>query len=496
MRAAITVLASGCLAACAPEPHEAAEECEGHQESFAIVQPPLAVPAGSFGLILLDVGQGDAAVVIAPGGCAALLDGGPTGAGDAVIKPALAALGVTALDFAIASHYHADHIGGLDEVDAGAGAVAIPTVYDRGGSYASATFDQYAAHFGNRRQQVSAGQRWSLCGEVAFEVVAADANGTSTTNENGKSVAVKISYGAFDALVGGDLTGASPNIESVVAPAIGELEVYKVHHHGSGTSSNATLVSTLLPTVSLIPVGADNAYGHPHPDTVARLEGVGSAIWMTEDPGSGQALGPIEVVTGSGDSYQVSQGGAAATYASKGAPPPDPDTTPPSVPADVTATAVSSARIDVAWSASADDVGVASYTIHRDGGVLATTAGTSYADTAVGPGETHSYTIAASDAAGNTSDLSARAMATTPAAACAVSITRLQYSNSTDQLTIRATSSQQPGAVLSAAADGVALGAMPYLAGKGYYELRATLPVQPACVVVTASCGGGATRCF
>jgi beta-lactamase superfamily II metal-dependent hydrolase len=495
MKIVLAVLSIGCLSACTSEPH-GDEECEEHQESFSIVQAPLAVPGGSFGLILLDVGQGDSTVVIAPGGCAALLDGGPTGAGDAVIKPALAALGVTSLDFAISSHLHADHIGGLDEVDSGAGAVPIATIYDRGGSYASATFDQYAAHFGSRRQTPSVGQSWSLCGEVAFDVIAVNANGTSTTNENGNSVTVKISYGAFDALVGGDLTGASPDIESSVAPVVGEIELYKVHHHGSATSSNSTLVSTLLPTVSLIPVGASNPYGHPHPDTMARLDSVGSAVWMTENPATGQALGHLQVVTANGSSYDVIQGSSSATYASKGSPPPAPDTTPPSVPASVTAMAASSTRIDVAWNASTDNVGVTSYTIRRDGAVLATTSGTSYADTTVGPGQTHSYTIAASDAAGNKSSASAPATATTPSGACTVAITRLQYSNNSHQLTIRATSSQQPSAVLSATADGGALGAMPFLATKGYYELKTTWPAQPACVGVTANCGGSATHCF
>jgi beta-lactamase superfamily II metal-dependent hydrolase len=404
MKTRISVIASGCLAACAPAPHDTGDGCEDHHEAFSLVAPPLAAPSGSLGLYVLDVGQGDAAVVVAPGGCAALLDGGPGGAGNAVIKPSLAALGVTSLDFAIASHYHADHIGGLEEVELGTGAVPIARVYDRGGSYASATFDDYAAHFGNRRQKVNAGESFTLCGEVTFAVIAADANGASTTNENARSVVVKISYGAFDALVGGDLTGASPNIESSIAAAIGELEVYKVHHHGSSTSSNATLVSALLPTVSLIPVGANNSYGHPDPDTVARLQGAGSEIWMTEDPSNGQALGHIEVVTATGDAYQVSQGNASSTHASKGGPSPPP--------------------------------------------------------------------------------------------ACTVSITQLQYGNGNKQLTIRATSSQQPSAVLSATADGAALGAMSYLASKGYYELKRTMATQPACVAVTASCGGAATRCF
>lgn len=92
-----------------------------------------AAHAQTFRYVQLDVGQGDASAVIAPGGCAALFDGGPTGAG-ATIKSTLRSLGVTHLEFAVISHYDADHIGGMDEVASGADALAIDRVYDHGAS--------------------------------------------------------------------------------------------------------------------------------------------------------------------------------------------------------------------------------------------------------------------------------------------------------------------------------------------------------------------------
>lgn len=321
MRILLAGVGISILSSCTIEPLDG-DECDDHEHSqtFAAVSQAIGVTPGHFGYIQLDVGQGDAAVVIAPSGCAALLDGGPTGAGNTVIKPALAALGVTALDFAIASHYHADHIGGIDEVDAGAGAVPIAAVYDRGGSYSTSSYTSYASHFSGKRRALKLGQTLSLCGEVAFRAVAVNGNGVSTTNENGLSVAVAISYGAWNALVGGDLTGSGPNIESLIAPSVGAVELYKVHHHGSSTSSNATLVGTMRPTVSVIPVGADNSYGHPAPATVDRLHGVGSEIWQTEDPATSAALGHVEVdVAAGGGSYVVRQGSTSKSYASKAA---------------------------------------------------------------------------------------------------------------------------------------------------------------------------------
>jgi RHS repeat-associated protein len=94
-----------------------------------------------------------------------------------------------------------------------------------------------------------------------------------------------------------------------------------------------------------------------------------------------------------------------------------PDTTAPSVPSGLAATAASSSRVDLSWTASTDDVAMQGYRIYRDGGLLATTASTSYADTSVAGSTTYSYTVAAIDGAGNASAESSSAGATTPSAA-------------------------------------------------------------------------------
>jgi hypothetical protein len=97
---------------------------------------------------------------------------------------------------------------------------------------------------------------------------------------------------------------------------------------------------------------------------------------------------------------------------------PPPDTTPPSVPAGLSATAVSSTQINLSWSASTDDVGVAGYKILRGGAQIANSVSTSYSDTGLTPSTTYAYTVSAFDAAGNESahsaPVSAMTMATTP----------------------------------------------------------------------------------
>src|SRR2546425_1113195 len=90
-----------------------------------------------------------------------------------------------------------------------------------------------------------------------------------------------------------------------------------------------------------------------------------------------------------------------------------PDLTPPSVPTNLSASAVSSSQMNLSWTASTDNVGVAGYTIYRGGSQIATTSLTSYSDTGLSPSSTYSYTVVAYDAAGNVSALSVAASAAT-----------------------------------------------------------------------------------
>ncbi|MGE5528005.1 MAG: family 20 glycosylhydrolase [Patescibacteria group bacterium] len=96
------------------------------------------------------------------------------------------------------------------------------------------------------------------------------------------------------------------------------------------------------------------------------------------------------------------------------APLPPVDTEPPTAPANLTATAVSSSRIDLSWTAATDNVGVAGYKVFRGGVEIDTVTGTTYSDTGLSPNTTYSYYVKAFDAAGNVSAQSNTAQATTP----------------------------------------------------------------------------------
>ncbi len=150
--------------------------------------------------------------------------------------------------------------------------------------------------------------------------------GVSTTEENALGLVLKVSYGAFDHEFGGDLPGDGPDIESVAGPEVGNVEVYKVHHHGSKYSNNDNWLAATTPEVGIVSVGG-NSYGHPTAEALARLHSHGVKTYWT-GPGSGVAPdaawdkvagGSIEIEAnpGQGSSYTVSGPGVADNYVSQ-----------------------------------------------------------------------------------------------------------------------------------------------------------------------------------
>jgi len=90
------------------------------------------------------------------------------------------------------------------------------------------------------------------------------------------------------------------------------------------------------------------------------------------------------------------------------------DTTAPSTPTNLSANVISGTQVDLSWSASTDNIGVAGYKVYRNGAQIGTTANTTYSDTTCNPGETYTYEVSAYDAANNESAKSSPAVASTP----------------------------------------------------------------------------------
>ncbi|MGD9401638.1 MAG: MBL fold metallo-hydrolase [bacterium] len=252
---------------------------------------------------VIDVGQADACLIISPTGGTMLIDAGDNGDGSSIVVPYLQTYGLQALDYIVATHYHSDHIGGIDEVVSYLGIDSVRVaVYDRGWSYNTQTYSDYAAAVAAKRATITDGQVTDLGGGVTLTCVAVNGNGVLSPpfdtqyNENDLSVSLVLEYdNGFRFFTGGDLSGRTDgeyhDIETSVAPEVGAVDVYRVNHHGSFTSSNATFVSTLLPAVSVISLGDGNPYGYVHQEVMDRLIAYGSNVYQTE-AGVGATIPP------------------------------------------------------------------------------------------------------------------------------------------------------------------------------------------------------------
>ncbi len=271
----------------------------------------------------IDTGQSDATLLISPTGQTFLFDGGDNGDGNGAVVPLLNSLNISTLDYVGASHYHADHVGGLDEVwNSG---IHATICFDRGNNNQPSTqsYNDYKNRYSSVRQTISPGQVINLGGGVTLTCIVVDgklSNGNtvnlsgSSQLENSSSIGYRVDYGDFQMWMGGDLTGGgngTTNVESSAAPLVGDVDVYQANHHGSRTSSNSTWISYLKPEFTVIPCGSSNPYGYPKQEVIDRINTTTSMtpVWCPTD-GTGadgfvDAEGTIHLST-DGNTYSVS----------------------------------------------------------------------------------------------------------------------------------------------------------------------------------------------
>ncbi|MCX8228397.1 MAG: MBL fold metallo-hydrolase [Planctomycetota bacterium] len=241
------------------------------------------LPAQEMEVHFLNVGQSDATLVIGPTGKTFLFDAGSNGDGSTTVVPYLQSLGISQLDIVGASHYHSDHVGGLDEVwNAG---IRAAVAYDRGDSNHTGTqsFYDYRSAYSSVRSTVQPGQVVDLGGGALMTCVVVEGNLMNGQNvslsgssqwENSASIAWKVEYGDFDMWLGGDLTGGgngTVDVETKAGIACGDVDVYQLNHHSSQTSSNASFLNSIKPEFGVIPCGHANSYGYPRQDVVDRI---------------------------------------------------------------------------------------------------------------------------------------------------------------------------------------------------------------------------------
>jgi beta-lactamase superfamily II metal-dependent hydrolase len=262
---------------------------------------------GELQLHFIDVGQGDAELLVSPGGQTVLVDGGLPGT-DKTVKPYLAKHGFTNLDYYIISYYHKDHLGSISKILTQPVVSHLQAAFDRGDSpantdsFTSTYTKKYKATVDGKRVTgqttgSSAGHRFKLDAgsnqPVEIEFIAVNGNGqvTKTTiNENDLSVAFVVRFGKFSAVLGGDLSGSNgskyTDIETSLATSFPKpVTVYKVHHHGSRYSSNTNWLRAINPVVGIICCGTKNGYGLPMDEALNRLADFKVDTYWTETGG-------------------------------------------------------------------------------------------------------------------------------------------------------------------------------------------------------------------
>lgn len=204
-------------------------------------------------ITFLDVGQGDAAVVQAPEGQIALID-----AGRRDIVPLLREMNVDEIDLLVATHPHADHIGGMARVIE---TIPVRFFMDNGEPHTTATYRRLIAMLEARPEitYLEATPRTLSLGSAAIEVLPLLPRGTAELND--RSVGLVLRYGSFTALLSGD-SEVRQLTHLVGLDAVPALTLLKAPHHGSDNGFTWSFLQAARPRVVVISVGRNN-YGHP-----------------------------------------------------------------------------------------------------------------------------------------------------------------------------------------------------------------------------------------
>ena len=236
------------------------------------------LPEDSLSVHFIDVGQGDS-ILLLDSGEAMLIDSGIQSAGKTVADY-IRSLGISKLDYVVATHNHSDHTGGLLTV--------IKTfdvdhyfITESEETKASQKALEAAKEQGCVIENPSPGKRIQL-GESIVTVVGPLENYKEANND---SIVLKVSHGENTFLLTGDMerTAERDLVESGIDL---EADVLKVGHHGSATSSSYIFLRAVNPEYSIISCGQDNDYGHPHEEPMSRLNDVGSTIFQTNKQGT------------------------------------------------------------------------------------------------------------------------------------------------------------------------------------------------------------------
>ena len=260
-------------------------------------------PRGLLRVTFVDVGQGDAALIDLPDGRLAMVDTGQGGPHPAVreVRDVLAARRRSRIDLLVITHGHPDHFGGLEPL---LDSVVIGEIWVNGQRLVE---ERDGAMERLLSTALTRGTRLrfapELCestdefGGARFEVLWPCPRYDPALDLNDNSLSLRLAYGRRAFLLTGDLE-AEAEARLVAAGRVRSVDVLKVAHHGSRTSTTAGFLEAAGPSLAVISSGAGNRYGHPSPLVLDRLREAGARILRTD-------LGGGVVIVTDGASLEV-----------------------------------------------------------------------------------------------------------------------------------------------------------------------------------------------
>jgi len=257
--------------------------------------PLLTQPTENVTVHFIDVGQGDAIFVDTPT-LDMLVDGGPRAAGETVVDY-LQEFNITRIDIVVATHPHADHIGGLITVLTEYSASQTPLIIDSGYEATTVTYQDYNTSVGQRTFQTAVRGDGITLDESVYVTILNPTSPLEFDDANDNSVVLFLQVYNVTFLLTGD--GEAMSETSILAAGFDQrCTILKVGHHGSRTSTSPAYLEAIDPDVAVISVGEGNRYDHPHQETLDKLIAEGVTVYRTD------LHGTVEITT-DGVDYSV-----------------------------------------------------------------------------------------------------------------------------------------------------------------------------------------------
>ncbi|MDD4801945.1 MAG: DNA internalization-related competence protein ComEC/Rec2 [Syntrophomonas sp.] len=260
--------------------------------SMLIFIGSLLIPAGyynrgSLEMVFIDVGQGDSTLIKTPQGRFVLVDGGGSpmyDVGSKTVLPYLHYRGISKLDMVINTHPDIDHLQGLVRVAHATQIkyIGLPEcIKDRNEYY---NLRNIAIFQNIPIVSLQAGQYIKLEENLEIKVIYPSGENYSGDNFNRKSLVLQIKFRDFSAILCGDIP--QEVLTQVLEATDSPVTLVKVPHHGSKGSLLPSFYNDLQPRYAVISVGANNPFGHPHPDVLEILAKTGAKVLRTDQDGA------------------------------------------------------------------------------------------------------------------------------------------------------------------------------------------------------------------